>query len=68
MFFGMMGKPLAMGSKPSRILLYGCTFTGAYESADGIGQLEGDLLDRVDHGFVFFDHAGDVIQGIGQLV
>jgi hypothetical protein len=28
------------------------------ESADGIGQLEGDLLDRVDNCCVFFDHAG----------
>jgi hypothetical protein len=60
---------MAAQGQRHRIVCNGCIFHGErMESADGVGKFEGDLLDRVDHGFVFFDHAGDVIQGIGQLV
>jgi len=36
--------------------------------ANGVRQLERNLLDRVDHVLVILDHSADVIQRVGQLV
>ena len=36
--------------------------------ADGVGEFERDLLDRVDHVLVILDHLADVVQRVGELI
>ena len=48
---------------------YACIFHGKrVKRANGVRQLERNLLDRVDHVLVILDHSADVIQRVGQLV
>ena len=64
------GKVAKNGQKTIQNLISGARIFNSegMQRADGAGQLDGDLLNGVDHLFVLFDDLDDVGNGAGEFV